>query len=372
MKSLIVRTSMRVGSIFVLSAAMYVSLADARGAADGRVYVMTNHAAGNSVLVYCRDAKGALQQMQEVATQGMGNGLADDGLGSQGSLTLSGDGNLLFAVNAASGDVTAFVVTSAGLQFGSKASSGGALPVSVTSYQNWVYVVNQLGIPNISGFTVDAGGNLTPIAGSSRALPGGALAQPAQVSFTPDGSELIVTEKGTNQIDIFPVQADGTTGTPMTQASSGKTPFGFSFGPDNTLIVAEAEQRYPMQATTSSYRIQGGGLTAVSGAVPDGQSGACWTVVTGQSAWVVNTGTAAISDYTINADSSLVLTKEVAASTGDGTSPTDVAKTSDSNFIYVIKSGTGQVAGYAVSGETLTLVFQLSNLPLSMQGIAAE
>src|SRR4051794_39144690 len=98
----------------------------------GNVYVMTNKAEGNSVLVYSRAADGSLQRIQEAATNGLGTGVTQDPLMSQGALALSGDGKLLFAVNPASGTVTAFRVTDSGLQFGSKAASGGDLPVSLT------------------------------------------------------------------------------------------------------------------------------------------------------------------------------------------------------------------------------------------------
>src|SRR6266480_7544764 len=65
----------------------------------GRVYIMTNKAEGNSVLVYRRARDGSLQKIQEVATHGLGTGVTQDPLMSQGALALSGDGKLLFAVN---------------------------------------------------------------------------------------------------------------------------------------------------------------------------------------------------------------------------------------------------------------------------------
>lgn len=345
----------------------------AAGMPGGVVFVMTNKAEGNSVLVYRRAANGGLQQLQEVPTQGLGTGVTNDPLMSQGALALRRDGKLLLAVNPASGDVTAFVVTPTGLVFGSKASSGGALPVSVTVNGGLVYVLNQLGIPNISGFTVDDTGHFQPISGSTRALAGGALALPAEVSFTPDGMQLLVTEKGTDQIDIFDMQADGRTIGPAAQPSSGKTPFGFAFAPFGTVVVSEAERRLPQRATTSSYRLTGGdALVAVSSAVPDGQTAACWVAVTGQTAWVVNTGTATISSYGIGADGALTLLNPVAASTGHDTSPIDVAATSDGGFIYVLESAVGAITGYQVNGSSLTPLFTATGLPLSIQGIAAR
>src|SRR2546422_8607410 len=73
----------------------------------------------------------------------------------------------------------------------------------------------------------------SPLAVSTQALPGGAGAGPAQVSFSPDGSVLVVIEKGTNLIDTFTVGDDGVAQPGVSFASNGTTPFGFAFGHDN-------------------------------------------------------------------------------------------------------------------------------------------
>jgi len=334
------------------------------------VYVMTNAAEANSVLVYRRAPNGSLTLIQQIPTRGMGTGFTLDPLQSQGSLSLSNDHKLLFAVNAGSGDFTAFAVTPGGLAFGSKAPSGGAFPVSVTAFGNLVYVLNQLGIANVTGFTSDKAGHLRPIAGSSQELAGAALAQPAQVSFTPDGKHLLVTEKGTDLIDIFNIREDGTTAAPATQKSSGHTPFGFAFGPSDNVIVSEAERRLPKEASASSYLLVSGDLQPVSPRVPNGQTAACWITVTGHTAWVVNTGTSNISSYEIGSGGTLTLLNPIAASTGPNTGPIDLA--ASGKFVYVLKSGAGALAGYKVSGSTLVPIFSKAGLPLSIQGIAAQ
>src|SRR5262252_2875657 len=76
---------------------------DAIGAAHVRVFTLSNEAAGNRILVFAADKNGALQQTASIDTGGLGN---DAGLGSQGALTLSGDGRWLFAINAGSNDVS--------------------------------------------------------------------------------------------------------------------------------------------------------------------------------------------------------------------------------------------------------------------------
>src|SRR5689334_3126305 len=67
----------------------------------GRVYVMTNKAIHNSVLVYDRAADGSLTFAQESLTHGAGTGVTLDPLMSQGAIALRDDGKLLFAVNPA-------------------------------------------------------------------------------------------------------------------------------------------------------------------------------------------------------------------------------------------------------------------------------
>src|ERR1044072_31607 len=151
----------------------------------GRVYVLSNKTE-NSVLVFNRASDGSLSFVQEAVTRGAGTGATRDPLQSQGSVALRSDNQVLVAINPASGELTAFKVTDAGLAFGSKAPSGGFFPVSVTIYRNLVYVVNQLGIPNITGYTVSDTAQLLEIPDSKRDLDGGPLALPAQVSFTPD------------------------------------------------------------------------------------------------------------------------------------------------------------------------------------------
>jgi 6-phosphogluconolactonase len=339
---------------------------------EGFVYVMTNRADGNTVRVYQRSANGSLSFSQEIATQGLGTGFSLDPFMSQRSLSLSNDGKLLLAVNAASGDITAFTVTSTGLKFGSKASSHGSFPVSVSAYGGLVYVLNQLGTANIAGYTVDGSGNLQYISGSTHNLAGGALALPAEVSFTLDGKQLLVTEKGTDLIDIFEVKGNGSTSGPQTKTSSGNTPFGFTFGPSDSVIVTEVERRLPKEATVSSYQLESDSLASVSPKVANQQTAACWVVVTGDTAWVVNTGTATISSYSVDSGGNLTVLNKVAASTGTDTAPIDLAASNDGKYIYVIKSAVGSVAAYQVDGSKLDFLFEKTGLPLSLQGIVAR
>src|SRR5207302_11067647 len=94
-------------------------------------------------------------------------------------------------------------------------------------------------------------GQLTPIADSTRSLSAAATA-PAEVQFSPDGHLLVVTEKGTNLIDGFPVE-DRVPGTPVLTPAHGVEPFGFAFGERNQLFVSEAFPGISNGSALSSY-----------------------------------------------------------------------------------------------------------------------
>ena len=347
---------------------------EAAESGDGVVYVMTNKHEGNSVQVFKRGATGSLRFVQEAPTEGSGTGATRDPLMSQGALAISQDGKLLFAVNPGSAEVTSFTITSSGLAFGSKVSSGGLFPVSVTEHNGVVYVVNQLGIPTISGYTVNSKAQLQAISGSIKELPGGGVALPAQVKFSPDGSVLLVTEKGTDQIDAYPVQSDGRTGDPSMKPSSGRVPFGFAFTPSGNVVVSETNGGLPDMGALSSYNVSGTSLTLVSASVPSTQTASCWVELAnqGQTAFVVNTVSGTISSYNVGSDGSLALAKAVAGSAGATSTPIDLAVTPDGQFLYVIKSALGAVGIFRVNGTSLTPVNTVSGLPFSIQGIVAR
>src|ERR1041384_2592724 len=138
-------------------------------ATAGHVYVLTNQPTGNAVMVFHRDASGALTPVGTFASGGNGAGAGSDPLQSQNPVVLNKDGSLLFAVNAGSNSITAFRVSGDTLTSLGSVPSGGTLPVSITVHDNLLYVVNAGGVPNVSGFTVNANtGQLTPLADSIR------------------------------------------------------------------------------------------------------------------------------------------------------------------------------------------------------------
>ena len=337
------------------------------------VYVMTNQATDNTVLVFQRNADGSLKMVQEVSTHGLGTGGSGDPLGSQGALRLASEGRLLLAINAGSNEVSSLAVSEGGLQFVSKAPSGGTQPVSVTGRGDTAYVLNAGGTPNVTAFRIGLNGQLTMIPNSMVALPGGANCSPAQVGITPDSEVLVVTEKNTNQIDLFSIDDAGQLSAPSSVPSNGATPFGFAFGQDQTLIVSEATA-----STFSSYHIRSANnaltLQTITKSLPDLGAAACWIVTDrrGRLAFTTNSGTSTISSLTVSAEGTLQLLAAVAASTGSGSAPIDLALTHRGDFLYALSTSNGTLTGFRVQNGGLSQVASLTGLPLSIQGIAAR
>ena len=167
------------------------ALADEGGDA-ALIVTATNASAGNALLVFDKN----LHTQATVSTGGQGTG---SGLGNQGGIAILGD--TLLVVNAGDNTISSFRVENGDLQLASVVSSHGIKPVSVTIHKNTVYVVNA-GDKTIAGFTLDDESNLSFLAGSVRNLTG---TGPAQIGFGLGGHELIVTEKGTNTIEVFPL-----------------------------------------------------------------------------------------------------------------------------------------------------------------------
>ncbi len=212
----------------------------------GKVYVLTNQAEGNTIVVLNRAADGALSKVQEIATGGLGSGPiplpppigGPNPLDSQDALITTPDRRFLLAVNAGSNELSVLATTHDGLRLTDKVASGGEFPVSISIHDSLVYVLNSHGEPNINGFVLDDEGKLHPIPNSTRSagLPGSA---PAQIAFSPDGDLLIVTERLANLIDVFRMGDDGLAGGHTQLTSNNHTPFGVAFRHNQIIAISE-------------------------------------------------------------------------------------------------------------------------------------
>jgi 6-phosphogluconolactonase (cycloisomerase 2 family) len=338
----------------------------------GAVYVMTNGSAGNHVLAFKRSPDGTLGASTAYSTGGIGTG---GGLGSQGALVLSGNGRWLFAVNAASNDLSVFRIDASGLTLTDREASGGERPISVTSHGSLVYVLNAGGSANIAGFRLSSAGELTALAGSTRPLSADAP-NPAQVAFTPAGDRLVVTEKGTNLILTYAVGAGGYASQPTSHPSSGTTPFGFAFAGRATLAVSEAFGGAADASAVSSFSLRGG-FSVVSASVGTTETAACWAVATrdGRYVYVTNAGSGTVTGYAVAANGALTLLDADGATgvTGASSSPTDAAVSNNSRYLYVLASGSHEVRAFVVAADgSLSPVNGAAGLPAGSVGIAAR
>ncbi|MBK7902779.1 MAG: lactonase, partial [Proteobacteria bacterium] len=141
-----------------LTAVAAVTLAAASASAHNvppsshAVFVMTNDATSNEIVAYPRTSDGTLLRPPRYRTAGRGSGGKVDPLTSQGSLTLSRDGSLLFAVNAGSGTLSVFRVRGAELERLDVAPTQGSEANAVAQCGSTVYVLNAAGSSSVVGF----------------------------------------------------------------------------------------------------------------------------------------------------------------------------------------------------------------------------
>jgi 6-phosphogluconolactonase (cycloisomerase 2 family) len=335
----------------------------------GAVFVQTNEAEANRVLAFRRDEHGALRGPASYDTGGAGDGVPH--LTSQGSVVLSGDGSRLLVTNAGSDTVSVFALRDGEPSLVETVASGGAAPKSVAEHDGLVYVLNA-GSPSLAGLRLGPGG-LEPVEGSQRELAPDA--DPAQVGFSPDGASLVVTQRGTNSLVLFPVDAAGRLGEPSVRPSSGPTPYGFAFAGE-TLVVTEAFGAQIGKAAASSYHVRGTVADPVSRSVGNGRSEICWAVPTKDARYVFTTNFAdgAVSRYAVGADGSIALEDAVAGTAVAGeTGLRDEDVSGDGRFLYAVDADGHRIYGWAVGDDgRLAPLGSWDGLPATAAGLAAS
>lgn len=347
---------------------------DDDGYLSGMVFTSSNAAAGNALLAYARQPDGSLALHASVPTGDLGSGA---GLGSQGAVTLSGDGRWLFVVNAGGDSVSSFRVHRSGLELVKISPSGGLHPISVSEHDGIVVVLNDGGAGNVASFR-NLHGELQPIAGGVRGLSAAGGTAPAQVGFSDDGEAIVVTEKGTSLVLSYRVAGNGSLGAPIVTASPGQTPFGFAFNRRNRLLVTEAWGGAAGASTASSYRFSPSDPArplVASAAVPDTQGAACWIAITpdGRFGFVANTGSSSVSSYRIAGDGRIDLVAAVAGSTGVGSAPADVAISPDGRRLFVRNGRTATLSSFVIERDGgLGAAPGAGGLPATAVGLAAN
>jgi 6-phosphogluconolactonase len=392
----------------------------------GAVFLQSNDPKANVVVAFYRDAQGKLTEQGRYPTGGTGSGSFEDS--AQGLLlgTSEGEaspdqqvpyGDLLFASNAGSSTVTVFQVTANRLVRVDEVPSGGNKPVSLTVNHGVLYVLNSgetdnrliLGpttalencttgsLPAVTGFAVDSGGHLSQIPGSTRQLSGLKESGCAQVGFTPDGSQLLVTERVTHvpgqrtgdvgSITSFAVRHDGTLGARRVIDATGSGPFGFTFTKTGELLTTEQNGGFtnPGGGHVAAYQPGNNDLRPIGGSVANDQTDTCWIAVNSDEHLAYTAapfGGGRITSYRVG-DDGLTLLKKV-ASAADGTSSdakadgtteglTDLALSSDGEYLYQLNSFDGVLYVFMTNPDgSLTKVEQHKVFTLKPFGVGGE
>src|SRR5258708_7464883 len=264
----------------------------------GQLYVNDNTAGLNTVGGFDRHVDGTLTPIagSPFAVGGAGTG---SGIASQGALQLSADGRYLLAVDAGSNQLSVLRIKPDGsLQpaDGGPVSSNGVDPVSIAVSGNLVYVANAgAASPNYTGFTLNSGGHLRAISGSTVSLPAGS--QPGDVLFSGDGTKLVGTRVATSLIDSFTVGDDGlltaAAGSPF--AAQGPGPFASEFRPTNPAQLFVSNAHGGAEAgSVSAFAVSSDATLTSIGSSPfrDFQTAPCWVEISHDGSYLVTVNTA--------------------------------------------------------------------------------
>jgi 6-phosphogluconolactonase len=336
----------------------------AQSKAAGYLYTINNDTKENAVVVLERNPDGSLTEVPGSPFRTGGKGLDGGDIDQQGALHVQGD--LIFAVNPGSDSVAILRKGKGGKLTpvkGSPFPSGGPTPLSIAVHDDLVYVANQAppfanrkSAPNITGFRMDAQGQLQPIAKSKITFPKDH--GPAQVAFNPQGGIVVVTsgfqEAKTSRVHSFKVQPDSTLkkgpGSPVApKGASG--PVGFSWNAAGNRVYVSNFRRSSI--TVFDVDPDTGALKQLGRAHPTNGSAACWTALSadGKTLYAANFASNTISGFEVHDDGKLVLLGQVDRRGAGDQDTKDMAISKDGRFLYVVASIARQIAIFKIDAR---------------------
>ncbi|HEU5423841.1 MAG TPA: beta-propeller fold lactonase family protein [Nitrolancea sp.] len=342
------------------------------GQSVGYLYVNGNTTGVNTSDGFSRRPDGSLTPLpgSPFSIGGAGTGAA---LASQGALALSWNGRYLLAVDAGSDQISVARINPDGSLTavpGSPFPSNGVKPVSITVHHDMVFVANAgAGGANYTGCVLDSDGQLTPLAGSTFAVPDGAGL--GLVLFDQSGRHLVGMRVNPSLIDSFIVGSDGhltaAPGSPFAAEAAG--PFGSAFRPGTSpaqLFVSNAHAG-PGQGSVSAFEVANNGdLSPLPGSpYPNGETAPCWVALSPDRRYLfaANTGSSSISSYRIAAGGSLSLVGSLPLRGGSGLGIFDLGLDPSGRYLYELEGGVQKVAALTARGGTLA---ELSSSPVAL------
>lgn len=357
----------------------------------------------NQIVAYTRSELGELEQIGVYDTGGVGENIRNSGanpLASQDPLIVSKDQRFVFAVNAGSESISSFRInddyslTPGSLDVSTRGQSNAQNPVSLTLFEDILYVVNTGNFvdengeeldtlpsdrnrvnASIMGFRVGEDGSLTELAGSEIAGIGN---NAGSIEFSSDGHYLYITERRTNNIvsvtlgaDYLPLVYDSGELRSTQIGSITPQPFGTDLYPTDNgdiLLVSEGNNGATGLSALSSYRIEeNGALTGISlssGVEGDplvtGFTFGCWVefveTPTGDFAYVSNTPDGTITSYSVGDEGGLTRLESLAGSAGiDGDDSQNGGGVLDAEvaypFLYQVVNNDSRIAQFRIAED---------------------
>ena len=215
--------------------------------------------------------------------------------------------------------------------------------------------MNVGGSSNVVGFRLHAAGQLRPIPDSIRFLTTN-NSEAASLAFTPNGRFLLVSERATNNIDVFQVRPDGTLGPIVVNSDVAPGTFAATFAPNGAVLISETGPAGGSNASTiSSYSVLANGtISPISAGVPTLGNANCWNVVTPNGRWVYasNAGSSTIAGFSIGDGGALTpIGATVVGINPTGSGNLDIAVSSDSRFLYSLNSGDGTIGIFGIQED---------------------
>ncbi len=330
-----------------------------------QLYTQTNEAA-NAIVHFTRQANGMLVRTDSTPTSGAGTNavgatgaVAADSLASQHSVIISADAKNLFAVNAGDDSISALSIdqTTGSLTLLKKsAATAGHRPNSLALDNGVLYATFQGGAHALAAYKVGTDGGLTQIVTYDlNTLVGITGASPTQVIASPDGTSVVVNAgTGSGAILSFPVNADGTLGTPVATTTLA-TPFAGAFLPWNAspVYLATSTSLTSLTDFSDAAGVLTQVNTAAAASVP-GVAAPCWLVLNpGGTVAFVGNGSGAISSYSVSPTTGVALLNATAATepgvqTGAGSVAADSWVSTDGKYLYTAYLGDDKVVAYAI------------------------